>query len=93
MYRHLANWPPYLGLVHTLLAPVEADGLSEPIIQSVIAEGLRRGAAISGGLARPDRAADAATQQAIARALRTFIEGPIGKMITIVPLIRRAMPA
>ncbi len=93
MFRHLANWPAYLGLIHTLVAPVEADGRSEPTIQYVIAEGIRRGVKIAGGLARPDNTPDAATQEALGRALRTFIEGPIGKMITIVPLIRRAMPA
>ena len=93
MYRHLANWPGYLGLIHTLIAPVEAEGRSEPVIQSVIAEGISRGANIAGGLAVPQNEPDAATQQALGQSLRTFIEGPIGKMITVVPLIRRAMPA
>ncbi|MEX2616699.1 MAG: hypothetical protein WD767_11435 [Alphaproteobacteria bacterium] len=93
MYRHLANWPPCLGLIRTLIAPVEADGRIEPVIQCVIAEGIRRGAILAGGLASPASVPDATTQQAIAQALRTFIEGPIGKMIAIVPIIRRAMPA
>ena len=93
IYRHLANWPPCLGLIQTLLAPVEAEGRIEPEIQHVISEGVRRGARIAGGLASPACVPDAATQQAFAQALRTFTEGLIGKMIVVVPLIRRAMPA
>jgi hypothetical protein len=36
---------------------------------------------------------DAAAQADLAAALAQFTDGPIGKMIAIVPLIRQAMPA
>ncbi len=93
MYRHLANWPVYLSLVHALIAPFAAEGRLEPVILNVIEDGHRRGAQISGGLATPATTPDDATQADMRTALAQFTDGPIGKMIAIVPLIRQAMPA
>ena len=92
MYRHLANWPAYLALVHTLIAPFDAAGRLEPLIMGVIAEGRSRAAQITDGLAVADAMPDAVVQADMRAALTLFIDGPIGKMITIVPLIRQAMP-
>ena len=92
MYRHLANWPPYLGLIHTLLAPVEAEGRSEAVILGVIAEGRRRGNHVATGLAESAALPDAAVQAEMRDSISTFLAGPIGKMTTIVPLVSRAMP-
>ncbi len=92
MYRHLANWPAYLALVHTLIAPFDAAGRLEPLIMDVIAEGHSRAAQITGGLATVEPMPDALVQADMRAALTLFIDGPIGKMITIVPLIRQAMP-
>jgi hypothetical protein len=93
MYRHLANWPPYLGLVSILITPYAADGRLEPLIAEVITEGRRRAAALSGNLADPETTPAADVRGELRATLDTFIDGPIGKMIAIVPLIRRAMPA
>jgi len=90
MYRHLANWPPYLALIQTLITPF--DGL-EPVIVGVIDEGRRRAAGLAARLADPAQAPDAKTQAELRRVLNRFIDGPIGKMIAVVPLIRQAMPA
>lgn len=92
MYRHLANWPPYLGIVSVLLTPFAATGKIEPVIRGVIADGRQRGSALAVSLADPDQALDAAVCEDVRRALMRFIEGPIGKMIAVVPLISRAMP-
>ncbi|MDA1100115.1 MAG: hypothetical protein O2967_14140 [Proteobacteria bacterium] len=92
MYRHLANWPAYLALVHALIAPFGAEGRLEPLILDVIAEGRRRAARITGGLATPGKTPDEQIQADMRAALALFIDGPIGKMIAIVPLIRQAMP-
>ncbi len=92
MYRHLANWPAYLALVHTLIAPFAAAGRLEPLIVEVIADGRRRAARLAQGLARPEMTPAGEVQADIRAALALFIDGPIGKMITIVPLIRQAMP-
>ncbi len=93
MYRHLANWPPYLGLVSTLITPYASDGRLEPLIASVITEGRRRAAALSGNLADPETAPAADVREELRVTLDRFIDGPIGKMIAVVPLIRRAMPS
>jgi hypothetical protein len=92
MYRHLAHWPAYLALVHTLIAPFAAEGRLEPLIQGVIAEGRHRAARITAGLATPEQTLETSVQADMRAALSLFIDGPIGKMITIVPLIRQAMP-
>jgi hypothetical protein len=90
MYRHLANWPPYLALIQTLITPFEP---LEPVIGGVIVEGRRRAAGLVAGLADPEPVPDADMQAELRRVLHRFIDGPIGKMIAIVPLIRQAMPA
>jgi hypothetical protein len=92
MYRHLAHWPAYLALVHALIAPFAAEGRLEPLIQGVIAEGRHRAAQITAGLAMPEQTLETSVQADMRAALSLFIDGPIGKMITIVPLIRQAMP-
>jgi hypothetical protein len=90
MYRHLANWPPYLALIQTLITPFEQ---LEPVIGGVIVEGRRRAAGLVAGLADPEPVPDGDMQAELRRVLNRFIDGPIGKMIAIVPLIRQAMPA
>ncbi len=92
MYRHLANWPVYLSLVHALIAPFAAEGRLEPVILNVIEDGHRRGAQISDGLAIPASMPNDAARRDMTAALAQFTDGPIGKMIAIVPLIRQAMP-
>ncbi len=92
MYRHLANWPPYLGVVSVLVTPFAEEGRLEPLIQAVIADGRRRDAALAGNLATPDMALQQSVKDEMRAALNRFIDGPIGKMIAIVPLINQAMP-
>ena len=92
MYRHLANWPPYLGVVSALISPYAGDGRLEPLILGVVAEGRRRAAALSGNLGESANTPSKAVRDELRDALELFIDGPIGKMITIVPLIKRAMP-
>lgn len=93
MYRHLANWPPYLGLVSALVTPFDAEGRLEPVILNVIAEGKRRAAHLAGALATPVQPLEASVRDDMRAALNQFIDGPIGKMIAVVPLIKQAMPA
>ena len=92
MYRHLANSPPYLGVVSALISPYAGDGRLEPLILGVVAEGRRRAAALSGNLGESANTPSKAVRDELRDALELFIDGPIGKMITIVPLIKRAMP-
>ena len=93
MYRHLAHWPAYLALIHALIVPFGFEGRLEPLINDVIVDGRRRATRIAGGLASPKIIASHDTQENVQAALAQFIHGPLGKMIAIVALIRRAMPA
>ncbi|MCH8845088.1 MAG: hypothetical protein IID61_19190 [SAR324 cluster bacterium] len=92
MYRHLAHWPAYLALIHVLIAPFGAEGRLEPLIRNVIADGRQRATQIAGGLASPEKTPSQDIQKDLRHALAQFVHGPIGKMITIVPLIRQSMP-
>ena len=92
MYRHLAHWPAYLALIHVLLAPLAAAGALEPLIREIIADGHRRGALLAGGLAEPAEALSGDVLNDLRAAIEIFTDGPIGKMIAIVPLLRRAAP-
>ena len=92
MYRHLAHWPAYLALMHAIIAPYAASGRLEPLIQGVVAEGHRRADQVAPGLASPIPL-NATVDADVHAAIRKFTDEPIGKMITIVPLIRRALPS
>jgi hypothetical protein len=92
MYRHLAHWPAYLALIHTLIAPFAADQRLEPLIQGVISEGRSRSAQVAHGLATPRAELKENVRGDVVAALNQFINEPIGKMIAIVPLIRQALP-
>lgn len=93
MYRHLANWPHYLGLISALVTPFAAEGKLEPVILNVIAEGRRRAAHLAGALATPAQPLESSVRDDMCAALNQFVDGPIGKMIAVVPLIKQAMPA
>jgi hypothetical protein len=88
MYRHLANWPPYLSLAWLLLAPLDSDGRLSAATQqthgmaSVRADRLlvRLGAS---PVPPPDQAA------AISAAIAPFAGGVIGKMVVICAFLRR----
>lgn len=92
MYRHLAHWPAYLALMHTIIAPYAASGHLEPLIQDVVTQGRRRAAQVAPKLATTIPL-NATVDADVHAAIRKFIDEPIGKMITIVPLIRRALPS
>jgi hypothetical protein len=89
MYRHLAFWPPYLALVRTLLAPLQADGRLHSLTSEARTLGRAHGRALVNALA-PDNP-PASLQQALA-SCRLFVEHPIARMTGICALIRRATP-
>ncbi len=92
MYRHLSNWPPYLSIISALITPFASDGKLEPLILGVISEGRRRANGLASGLATPDQTLAADTKEDLRATIERFVDGPIGKMIAVVPLIKRAMP-
>jgi hypothetical protein len=88
MYRHLANWPPYLSLAWLLLAPLDSDGRLAAATQqthgmaSVRADQLLVWLGAS-PVPPPDQAA------AISAAIAPFAGGVIGKMVVICAFLRR----
>lgn len=91
MYRHLAHWPAFLALAWALLAPLHAGGALVPAIERNLAAARQAARRLVPRLAAgpvlpaPERAAARA-------AIETFVEHPIGKMVTICRLLRRTLP-
>jgi hypothetical protein len=89
MYRHLAYWPPYLAMVRTMLAPLQADGSLNALTRSARALGRAHGHVLSRRLepGRPPRSMGDALASC-----RLFVEHPIARMTGICAVIRRATP-
>lgn len=88
MYRHLAYWPPFLAIIRTALAPLQAD-------QSLIALTHRArtlGRVHGGILSRELKSCPPppSSQDALA-SCRLFVEHPIARMTGICALIRDAI--
>jgi hypothetical protein len=89
MYRHLAYWPPYLAIVRTLLAPLQADGRLHALTLAARTLGRAHGRALVNQLAPGDP--PASLKQALA-SCRLFVEHPIARMTGICALVRRVTP-
>lgn len=89
MYRHLAYWPPYLAVVRTMLAPLQADGNLNALTHSARVMGRAHGRTLARQLA-PGRA-PASLQEGLA-ACRLFVEHPIARMAGICAIIHHATP-
>jgi hypothetical protein len=87
MYRHLAYWPPYLAIVRTLLAPLQADGSLNSLTRSARVLGRAHGRILARQLAA--NPPPESLPQALA-SCRLFVEHPIARMAGICAIIRRA---
>lgn len=88
MYRHLSHWPAYLALVRTLLAPLQASGELQALVDAARRAGHRHGAILApllAGAAPPE-----ATRAPAIIAIRRFVEHPIARMTGICALMRDA---
>ena len=92
MYRHLSHWPGYLKLVHDVLAPLDTDDQLTRAVADTLADSRDRAAALVPRLGTPSAIPDAATVRHIQDRLTQFTEGPLAKMVTLVAIIRAAMP-
>jgi hypothetical protein len=89
MYRHLAYWPPYLAIVKTMLAPLQADGRLNALTRSARALGRAHGRALVSRLAPLD---PPASLEAALASCKLFVEHPIARMTGICGIIRHATP-
>jgi hypothetical protein len=90
MYRHLAYWPPYLAIIRTMLAPLQADGRLNALTRSARALGRAHGRALVSRLAPGD---PPASLDAALASCKLFVEHPIARMAGICAIIRRATPS
>lgn len=92
MYRHLAHWPAYLTLARDVLAPCDADGRLETLIEHVLAESRARSMPLAARLSASSTGKlEANVRGDVETALKAFAEGPLCKMIAIVAILDAAM--
>ena len=89
MYRHLAYWPPYLAIVRTMLAPLQADGRLNDLTRAARALGRAHGRALVSRLTLSD---PPASLDAALASCKLFVEHPIARMAGICAIMRRATP-
>ena len=92
MYRHLAHWPQYLGLLHLLLRTIETESGLESQIANTIEETKAAAVQLLPQLANDVTPLSPETELQVRDALSRFIEGTLGKMTTIIQLVSAAMP-
>jgi len=92
MYRHLAYWPGYLGLIHTLLSPYENDTHIKSIIASVRSEAYSIGMGIAQELKPFDSSVDKQLANVIKGILNLFVEHPLSKMAVLCGALLAATP-
>ena len=93
MYRHLAHWPQYLGLLHVLVKTIETESGLESQIVNTIGEARAAAVQLLPQLANDVEPLTAASELEVRDALSRFIEGTLGKMTTIIQLVSAAMPS
>lgn len=91
MYRHLAHWPAYLALLHVLLNAFANDKEWDVLITETIADSRLKASGIASELAIPSSTLDPKSKLETRTALSHFIEGPLGKMTTIIQLVSGSM--
>lgn len=89
--RNLAHWPGFLALYYTALQPLHDDGTLLTAIDAVLADGQRRGLAVSGALGSTEFPAPE-TAAAVRASLRNLVPNAMGRMIPVVSLLLRLMP-
>ena len=90
--RNLAHWPGFLSLYWTVLAPLHDDGRLATCIDAVLDDGRERGGRMAGALRdTPDPPED--TRRGVLESLENLVPNAMGRMIPVVSLLKRMMPA
>ena len=93
MYRHLAYWPGYLGLIYTVLSPYSSDENMRSIINLVRSDARSIGAGLSSQLEPLESTVSKETVKIIRSVLMLFIKHPLSKMAVICGALSLATPA
>ena len=91
MYRHLAKWPSFLALVYLVFVPIAEEG----VLEAKIKLGLKLAYISALGTTHSinsfgntmGRSIQSQTEDALGR----FVNGPIGKVTAVVPVIMSSM--
>lgn len=83
LYRYLANWPAFLALTWSLIAPMEADGRLRTAIDQTLTEADIRAQTLLPFLASPAEALESMTRDAVRKAVDEFARSAIVKVIPI----------
>ncbi|WP_426440355.1 hypothetical protein [Bradyrhizobium genosp. P] len=91
LYRYLANWPSFLALTWSLIAPMEADGRLPMAIERTLTAADARAKALLPFLTPPTEAMDSAVRDIVCKALEDFARGAIVKIIPITQALMTAV--
>ena len=83
LYRYLANWPAFMALSWTLIAPMAADGRLDRLIDRTLEEAAGLSARLLGAMEVADPPFDEAQRRLVRAALVAFSLEAIAKMIPI----------
>jgi hypothetical protein len=93
MYRHLAQWPAYLALAWTIIAPLDADGRLSQSIADITAKARARVARVAARLSSSTKPPKPAIATAIRAAVEPFTGDVIAKMVVICAMLRAVSDA
>ncbi|MDP7724301.1 hypothetical protein [Mycobacterium sp. TY814] len=90
--RNLARWPSMLVLYYAALQPLHDSGSLLTAVDCVVDDARRRGVTVSGALGRTGLP-EPATTAAVRASLEQLIPHAMGRMIPVVSLLLRMLPA
>ncbi len=90
--RNLAHWPGFLSLYWTILAPIHNDGRLATCIDTVLEDGRERGGRMAAALGdTPEPSQE--TRRGVLESLENLVPNAMGRMIPVVSLLKKMMPA
>ena len=92
MPRHLAHWPGFLALYWSTIAPLDASGELGRCIDTVLEDGRSRGALLASAADRSLQLPEE-SREGVEATLDDFCRNAISRMIPVVSLLRKALPA
>lgn len=93
MYRQLAHWPGYIGLVAEILRPLAAAGQFAPLVDDTLARARAASAALGPWTTPSVDIPQGEVRRALEQALSDFTSNTIARMVPVARVLRVAMPA
>lgn len=90
--RNLAHWPGFLALYWTIIAPFHENGQLAACVEAILEDGRLRGNCLTASLGNTPDPPDE-TRQGVLESLEYLVPNAMGRMIPVVSLLKRSMPA